>query len=428
MADRLIEDPLVQAAVSRVAVRAERQKDVGQLVATFVDPGISVQLENDNNQIIYGRRGTGKTHVLKVVERAVHERAGEFALYVDMRRLGSNSVFTDEGRPLHVRVSSLLKDILAELENALLEWVTQPEVDLPGNALEDLDALSTAMTRTVLADVSTSVEASAATEARNSSDAGVSITPQPGLTLGARSESMVSEGERITRTGRELNPIYFQELGEALQAVIASSGLSRLVILLDEWTAIPLDLQPLLAEFLKRTFFTIPQVTVKIASLEYRSNFSEPLERNNVVGFELGADISSVIELDDYFVYDRNTERTVEMFAELLLRHVAAEVEAQRAAETSSANTGQLALVASSGYLSERYGAGSSEQFVRRLFSSQDAFKELVRAAEGVARDFINIFSSAFFRFSTAWAGVDRRARPERGCARMVREGQGAKH
>lgn len=329
MADRLIEDPLVQAAVSRVAVRAERQKDVGQLVATFVDPGISVQLENDNNQIIYGRRGTGKTHVLKVVERAVHERAGEFALYVDMRRLGSHSVFTDEGRPLHVRVSSLLKDILAELENALLEWVTQPEVDLPGNALEDLDALSTAMTRTVLADVSTSVEASAATEARNSSDAGVSITPQPGLTLGARSESMVSEGERITRTGRELNPIYFQELGEALQAVIASSGLSRLVILLDEWTAIPLDLQPLLAEFLKRTFFTIPQVTVKIASLEYRSNFSEPLERNNVVGFELGADISSVIELDDYFVYDRNTERTVEMFAELLLRHVAAEVEAK---------------------------------------------------------------------------------------------------
>src|SRR5665213_3036819 len=119
-------DPVIQSAVSRVAVRAERQENIGQLVDTFVDPGISVQLENDNNQILYGRRGTGKTHVLKVVERKARERDGELALYMDMRTLGSNSVFADENRPLHVRVTSLLKDILAELENARLEWVTDP--------------------------------------------------------------------------------------------------------------------------------------------------------------------------------------------------------------------------------------------------------------------------------------------------------------
>ena len=64
----LVEDPVVQRAVSRVAVRAERQENVSQLVATFVDPGISVQLENDNNQILYGRRGTGKTHVFKAAQ------------------------------------------------------------------------------------------------------------------------------------------------------------------------------------------------------------------------------------------------------------------------------------------------------------------------------------------------------------------------
>jgi len=82
------------------------------------------------------------------------------------------------------------------------------------------------------------------------------------------------------------------------------------------------------------------------------------------------------------------------MFGELLFRHVGAEVEARREPVPAE----QLEIDSSRpSYLAETYGVGTSDQFVRRFFSSGDAFKELVRAAEGVARDFINIFSSAFF-------------------------------
>lgn len=394
MADGLLDDRIVQRAVSRIAVRAERQENVGQLVDTFVDPGIGIQLDNDNNQIIYGRRGTGKTHVLKVAERQAQATTNHFAIYVDMRTLGSNSVFADEGRTIHVRVTSLLKDILAELENGLLDWMTRPSVELPGTALEDLDTLSTAITRTVLTDVSATLEESAASEDRTSADTSVEISTRPALRLGDRAEGVVTEGERVSRTGREIAPIYFQEVTQALRDVIQSAGIGRLMILLDEWTAVPLDLQPLLAEFLKRAFFTIPQVTVKIASLEYRSKFSEPLGRNNVMGFELGADISSVIELDDYYVYDRSAERTVEIFAELLFRHITAEAEAEQPDDDEAQR--RIPLDAES-YVLARYGLKDAEGLIRRLFASEDAFKELVRAGEGVARDFINIFSSAFF-------------------------------
>jgi Cdc6-like AAA superfamily ATPase len=107
MADSLLQDPVVQAAVSKLQLRSERQENVEQLVETFVDPGVSVQLLNENNQILYGRRGTGKTRELKVVQRTVQQRADELAVYVDMRTLGSNSVFSDEGRPVHVRVAEL---------------------------------------------------------------------------------------------------------------------------------------------------------------------------------------------------------------------------------------------------------------------------------------------------------------------------------
>jgi hypothetical protein len=388
-----LQDRVIQSAVSRVQVRAERQENVGQLVETFVDPGISVQLENSNNQILYGRRGTGKTHVLKVVERAAISDPAQFAVFVDMRTLGSSSVFSDGGRPTHVRVASLLKDVLGLIDNALLEWATEPERDLPGSVLEALDRLSSSISASVLVDATLTVAEGAIREARNEASAALTIGPAPSLTLGTEGGTVQGETESVTRTGREANPVYFQELAQAIREVVAAGGLDRLIILLDEWTAVPLDLQPLLAEFLKRTFFTIPQVTVKIASLEYRSNFSEPLERNNVLGFELGADISSTIELDDYFVYDKNTEHTVEMFAELLYRHLSAEADAI----VAERGDGQEQFDFGQGYLAETYGISGPDVLTRRFFASVEAFQELVRAGEGVARDFLNIFSSAFF-------------------------------
>lgn len=118
-----------------------------------------------------------------------------------------------------------------------------------------------------------------------------------------------------------------------------------------------------------------------------------------MLGFELGADVSSVIELDDYFVYDRNTDRTVEMFAELLYRHLAAEADAVISERRPDGSGDQLDIDEElrSSYLAETYGITSPEVLTRRFFASPEAFQELVRAGEGVARDFLNIFSSAFF-------------------------------
>jgi hypothetical protein len=72
-------------------------------------------------------------------------------------------------------------------------------------------------------------------------------------------------------------------LDEALQAL----GIDNLLVLIDEWTAIPPDVQPYIAEFLKRAFFPSNRITVKIASLEYRSRFISSNDSGPRVGFEL---------------------------------------------------------------------------------------------------------------------------------------------
>jgi len=79
--------------------RAERSSDE-ILEATFVDSAPHFDLlSSKNNQVIYGRRGTGKTHALKYLARYV-EKTNERPIYIDLRSVGSNgSIYSDGSRP-----------------------------------------------------------------------------------------------------------------------------------------------------------------------------------------------------------------------------------------------------------------------------------------------------------------------------------------
>ncbi len=79
-------------------------------------------------------------------------------------------------------------------------------------------------------------------------------------------------------------------------------------------------------------------------------------------------------DLDDYFIPDRNPAQVRTAYAELLSKHIAAAYEGD--AESLGFD-------------------GTSIQ--SRLFTQAPVFNELVRASEGVPRDFINIFVHAYF-------------------------------
>ena len=169
--------------------------------------------------------------------------------------------------------------------------------------------------------------------------------------------------------------VIFPALGDTLKRILEKAG-TELYILIDEWASIPLKLQPYLAEFLKRSFLPDPRITVKIAALEYRSQFGIRKERGEVLGFELGSDIAVALDLDDYYVFDRNPAQVTTAFASLLQKHITSEIPADS----------EIAKELADG-----------ESFVRTIFTNRATFEELVRASEGVARDFINIFLHSYF-------------------------------
>jgi Cdc6-like AAA superfamily ATPase len=102
----------IQKAFINFTLRAEKS-DEATLVDTFVNSAPLLDLlSTANSQIIYGRRGTGKTHAIKYVSDLVANK-GEVPIYVDLRSVGSNtSIYNDLSRSLASRAAQLINDVL----------------------------------------------------------------------------------------------------------------------------------------------------------------------------------------------------------------------------------------------------------------------------------------------------------------------------
>jgi hypothetical protein len=321
----LLADEAVRHAVSVIAERAEREPDKNQLSATFVDPGLTEQLHNTNHQIIYGRRGTGKTHVMQILFQHTTDWPRRIAMYVDMRRLGTSGVYEDTDRPLSTRVISLLRTLLAEIHTYLLDVATHPSVNAAPDAFAALEDLEKSIVRDLTSAASRTVERFGSTFSQGQASAKLTVAPQPQLRFGAGRSKTTSGADRTVDEGALLERVDFQRMASAMTRLLAACGIKRYTLLLDEWSAVPFELQPWLADFLRRGLCVVPEATVKIAAIEYRANFSERIGKNRV-GFELSTEVSNAIDLDDYFVYDRSTKYTEQLFAELLYRHLAVEL------------------------------------------------------------------------------------------------------
>src|SRR6185312_1852413 len=142
--------------------------------------------------------------------------------------------------------------------------------------------------------------------------------------------------ERTVRTGAERVHLNFGSISSAISGLIQVLGIRRLWILIDEWSEIPIDLQPYLADLLRRTVLPVREITLKIAAIDHRSNFVLHQGRGEYIGLELGADITADLNLDDFLVFDNNQSKATEFFKNLLFRHYSA--SEFRASEIKSAD------------------------------------------------------------------------------------------
>src|SRR3989442_14738965 len=141
----MIQDLELVKAVAAIAQRSEKQQDLQKLLGTFVDVGILPQIENVNNQVVYGRRGTGKTHILKVLASSLRRNPKNVVAYIDARTLGSSNQFSDKSIPISQRCLALFRDIYVEINTELLNQIVNQPSEQSEGAFQSLNQLSAVM-------------------------------------------------------------------------------------------------------------------------------------------------------------------------------------------------------------------------------------------------------------------------------------------
>ncbi len=153
-------------------------------------------------------------------------------------------------------------------------------------------------------------------------------------------------------------------------------------LFLDEWSETPRAIQPFLADLIRKTILPTGKIITRIAAIEQRSSFINRVSLGDYVGLELGADIASDLNLDDFLVFDYDEQKAINFFRELIFKNYKA-----LAGDSS--------------------GLSSAPELSNLLFTEKRAIEEFTRAVEGVPRDALNLISKVVTRAYGRKAGVD---------------------
>jgi hypothetical protein len=364
----------INQAILNLKKRAENLSRA-ELVETFVDIGpIFTLLANAEHQILYGRRGTGKTHVLSYLGEQVSKN-GHCVIVIDMRTIGSTGgLYSDSSIRLSERATRLLVDALSVIHERILEYAIENDKRIDLSKLGPiLDVFARAITEV---QVIGTAEAETLSDVERSTESGASVT------VGIRKlESKISGKDAVSekvqdrhlKQGIEKQWIHLPTLQSAIIETAKIIAPYKIWILIDEWAEVPYDLQPFLADMLRRTILPVNGVVVKIAAIEQRSNFRVFPFPESYIGVEVGADIPTSLTLDEFMVFDNNEERAREFFKNLVFKHIKPLLPVE----------GETTLI------------NKPDDLISAIFTQMGVFDEFVRAAEGVPRDAINILVAA---------------------------------
>jgi len=185
-------------------------------------------------------------------------------------------------------------------------------------------------------------------------------------------QGLIKYMEPVSETS--LEPTFnYRQITESLQAIISNLCIDHIFIIIDEWAQIPVSAQPYVAEYIKRAIMTIPEICIKLLAVSYQC-YPSKQTKEGVIGIQRGADITDVLDFDSYLIHDENPKPVTIFFSQVLYNHLGAELN------------WDLQITAK-----------EKNKRILDIFTQDKAFTELVRAAEGNCRDFLCIFSRAFW-------------------------------
>jgi hypothetical protein len=399
---------LVQT-LEAIVTRAEKQPSEAGDLQSFVPIIDFDTLSTPNTQIIFGRNGTGKTHILKafyIYCQQNFEQKKVLPIYIDCKDLDLGPVMPSISLDdLILRFyRRFIRNIIEQLKEFTDSTITvsilqkafggkaaaqkkklNQEIKIL-NALLNMEKIEEMVNEYVR-----KVEVSREGSSRIGGEGGVSgelSISKPSLKvssgLSISTEEVEKDKETIELVFRGLSVINYEEIRDGLERIIALSGAEAIIILVDEWSSVSLSIQPVLAEMIRKTLAISKRIFLKIVALKFFTRTSAIAESKQRIGFQMGIDIAVLTDLDQLLNITIDGQGVKDFLTHVAYRHVI------------------LKLPKMKNYTVKEF----EDYLCEEIFANPVAYFEVVRASEGNPRDFLSILSACC---TSAKLGMDGR-------------------
>lgn len=364
----------------------------------YIGEDLLEQMNVADNQIIWGRRGTGKTHLLKAFTQMINEEQNEYKLayYISCDNIKMetpvNMTFNDDMQRMKYFARETFKAFLINVVEQIIDSYQsritgkyryidkdeQQRKDIQKKTDDCLTRLLEISTTGVPRIIETSEKKSINVSYQKTSEKGggiegeVSIPNLIGSIKGFFSRNKRSKGEDLETSEIEQKIEYnfsFLEIQKEIRKLVEALQIDMLYICIDELWLIDdknnISFQPMFLDYLRRTFFKQRGVSIKIASIRETAKLNNKTAATTYYGLQSGHDIVELANLDTI----QDTEEVmVEKFSEILTMRL--------------------------NYFSEKYDKEifyKTEYILETIFKNERYFKKMVAMANGIPRNFLRI-------------------------------------
>lgn len=375
----------------------ERSENYQNSARFFVDPDLLISLIQLKNQVVFGRRGLGKTHLFTTVRDyyvGSFEDKKILPVFIDGRTISVKPELNgmQSNISLLITYRRFLDYILIELENFTKQKITldkfekiwpvnkkkeklkkvdvilknlksilrfgEPEIGVGDVVVEQDDKSHKAKTNQISLDAKLIAK----------------LKEMPEFQAGAGFEmkkiSSVSIDESLNVLYQGLTLINFVKINEGINEILDILETESLIILLDEWSAIPLNHQPLLAEMIRTTLVSGKKIFIKFGCIPFLTKLSVIKSDGQTIGFPIGEEVFVAADLDNLYNIHTDPEGVCLFLLEILKKRL---IDFKPELEKST--------------MDDFYN------FVeQKLFAEGDTLKDLIYSSAGVPRDFLKIF------------------------------------
>lgn len=357
-----------------------------------------------NHQIIFGRRGTGKTTLFKALyyytNFGLSANSSTKCVYIDMEDVvpDDNEIRSNDQK---VVIIETYRKFLGEFLNQLMEfWMnlsstnhyfdvsySENEIAIIAKKLEALSDLIVYGKKTATSNTGVEKE-SESSEKSNDSLLSASIElGAPSDLVSALTKFSFGKGskkQKIKQVTIQKEFVYTLDvysIRKQVDSLISAFKLDRLIICIDEFTRVDKGLketiQPYIAQLIKDTFFRNPNISVKVSSLWNKTQMQKRQLDGERVGIELGEDIKRDIDLDTMFF---GNDYSCSFFKNMIVNTCLLSINNTEEATSHINSKDTLAF---------------RDFIIASLFSDEESFKLMVCGSQGVPRIFGNLLISA---------------------------------